>query len=409
MQQRLEGATEYEQRGQGVNRSDAALRHGGGPGARLAPLHEQLLLVALLPAERAVEQWKQLRPAFDVESCDRRTTKLLPLVWRALVDAGADDPQLSSLLAIVHRTRSKNELLFEQLRSALEVLGEAGVRNLTLKGVPLSLLHYRDLSLRPMADIDLLVEPGNVPRAMAALERAGWQFEGQLPADFVARLFEVTYRSPDGIGVLDLHWRLEPWVTRDLLGCDRALWAAAIPVDAGGQTLLAPAPHDLMLHVILHAYRSGWSEVPRWVPDVVVLLRGAEFDWSRFVNRVVTAHLVLPVRDALTYVSATFDASLPDAVLTTLRTTGSSRRELRKHRVASRPPPDRHWLFGEWPAVRTYWFRIGVSFTRIGALRALPAFLRGKTHVDHLLALPFVIARRRARSVLSREKKPLDG
>src|SRR5690348_9064785 len=93
---------------------------------QIAPLHEQLLLVALSPQDRTVQEWQRLRRKIDAATlADRRAVKLLPLVWRALVDAGVGDPQISDLDAIVHRVRATNELLVEQLRSALEVLQAA--------------------------------------------------------------------------------------------------------------------------------------------------------------------------------------------------------------------------------------------------------------------------------------------
>src|SRR5262249_35717648 len=98
---------------------------------QLAPLHEQLLLVGLWPPERAVQEWRQLGSTIDVATLtDRRAIKLLPLVWRALVDAGVEDPQLPALEAIVHRVRAANALLVERLRSALEVLRAADVPTL---------------------------------------------------------------------------------------------------------------------------------------------------------------------------------------------------------------------------------------------------------------------------------------
>ena len=152
---------------------------------QLARLHEQLLLVGLSPPDRAVEQWQQVGPTIDVATLsDRRAVKLLPLVWRALVEADVQDPQLAALEAIANRTRSTNELLFAQLRSALEVLHTAGIPTLGLKGVPLVISYYLDLGLRPMSDADLLVDPTDAARTIAVLRGAGWRIALE-PRDYV--------------------------------------------------------------------------------------------------------------------------------------------------------------------------------------------------------------------------------
>jgi hypothetical protein len=281
------------------------------------------------------------------------------------------------------------------------------VLSLALKGVPLAVLHYRDLGLRPMSDVDLLVEPDDAPRAMAALDRAAWRAK-ELRADVVARSAATPYRSPDGGCTLDLHWRLEPWVARNRRDRDRELWGGASPFDLRGQPLLTPAPHDLMLHVVLHAFRSDWRRITRWVPDVVILLRSsaAVFDWDALLDRVVRSHLALPVRDALTYVSATFNAPVPPPVLAVLRDSRTSRREAHKYRIASRSRPNRRRFAGDIPAMRIRWSRVTINFTRVGALGALPAFLRSRTHVDRLSALPVVVARRRLGRLHPRRRKP---
>src|SRR5438552_3510691 len=213
---------------------------------QLAPLHEQLLFVELMPQDRAVQEWQRLRTRIDVATLtDRRAVKLMPLVWRALVHAGVQDPQIADLEAIVHGVRASNELLVEQLRSALEVLQAAGVRALGLKGVPLVLSYYHDWGLRPMSDADVLVDSADAPRALDALRRAGWRPFREIPENVMGRP-EASLMSPADDCVVDVHWRLEPWVSRNLSGRDSALWSAARPIDIRGQERLTPAAHHLV-------------------------------------------------------------------------------------------------------------------------------------------------------------------
>jgi hypothetical protein len=338
---------------------------------------------------------------------DPDVARLLPLVFHTLQDSGAETGQSAELVQLRRYASSAsadNQLLFRHLEQVLGVLASAEVDAMVLKGVPLALLHYPRPGLRPMADFDVLVRPIDAPTALAAVTAAGWQADWTLRPDFVVRGFEVPCGRPGGASVLDLHWRLVPWVNRDGSADDPALWSGAVPLTVGGQRALAPAPHDLVLHVILHAYRSGWDEVPRWVPDVMLVLRseGDAFAWGRFVDRVSRGHLAAPVVEALRYLAGEFQAPIPDAVLERL-TREPTRRELFKHRLASREvTTERDWLLGETRDLRTTWARASVNLTRRGAAGTVGPFLRLRTNVDRVASLPFTVIARRARRTLAR-------
>lgn len=147
--------------------------------ARVTPFHEQILEAALLPVARTRGEWAKLmtRPE-DLWAPDTR--QLLPLLSRALVDARIDDPVVPRLMQTARRAWVDNQLTFERLGAALEVLDSVGIRTLALKGVPLALTHYADPSLRPMVDFDLLVDPEQAADAVGALRHAGWTLEWTL-------------------------------------------------------------------------------------------------------------------------------------------------------------------------------------------------------------------------------------
>lgn len=363
----------------------------------LQPLHERLLALALDPDVSIDEHWDQVR--VDVQGLSSEGVRqLLPLVHRRLVEANVGGPDVEGLGRTVRDFWVGNQILFADLEAALEVLDAAGIAHIALKGVPLALAHYPHVSLRPMADVDLLVQPESAPSAVAALRKAGWRIEWEAHPDDVVRTSEVPCRSPIGQGVLDLHWRLVPWVGRSWLASDPGIWADAVPLVVGRRSTLAPAPPDLLLHAVLHAYRSGWDRVPRWVADVVILLRSREasFDWDHFVRRVLDGHLALPVREALAYAVSSVGAPVPGPVLDALGDAHASGRERRKHRIASRPiTMDRHWFYGQAASLHTSWSRTSINYTRRGEWRSLPPFLAGRIHTDRLWAAPFVIARRR--------------
>ncbi|MBZ5608241.1 MAG: nucleotidyltransferase family protein [Acidobacteriia bacterium] len=48
-----------------------------------------------------------------------------------------------------------------------------GCPTLVLKGMALTLLHYRDMALRPMSDLDILVPEDRAPEVVGLVQRDG--------------------------------------------------------------------------------------------------------------------------------------------------------------------------------------------------------------------------------------------
>ena len=170
-----------------------------------------------------------------------------------------------------------NQRLFHGVGTALDRARGGRRARILLKGVPLVLQCYPEVGLRPMEDVDVLVEPGRAADAVAALEQAGWPSDSKRDRPWnlpygEQMLHQVNCRSADGFPI-DLHWRYVPWVARDGSGQDPGLWARARPLDVVGHHALSPSPDDLLLLVILHAFRAGWATAPRWIADTSYLVR----------------------------------------------------------------------------------------------------------------------------------------
>jgi hypothetical protein len=367
---------------------------------QLRPVDEQLLRVALLPTGEVPAAWTELRQQFAPEELDDgRVVQLTPLVVDALVRAGVDDPELGRMRGIRRHTFFAQQLLRADLVAALDVFEAAGVRSLALKGVPLVLEHYDDVSLRPMWDVDLLIDADRVLDALAALRAAGWR-NAYPEREHVVRVYsEAQMRSPDGRTELDVHWRLVPWVDRHAGAADPELWAAAHSLDVDGRSTLAPAPEDLVLHVILHAFRTGWRVVPRWVADVAMVLRRLQevFDWDRFVHRATQGRIVPPVLDALDFACELVPLPVPDDARRALRAAPVDRIEAYRYQVASRLRTGaRLPVLGELGDLRVLWARHTLNVPFLARTTALPDFLVARTRAPGLWQVPSTVLTHRA-------------
>lgn len=155
--------------------------------------------------------------------------------------------------------------------SALQVMTSAlGERPwVVLKGPVLSELAHPVAGLRPYGDLDLLVDPQDLEDVVHVLQGLDWRLQ-----DTNHRLLqrvvpgELHLRGPSGID-MDLHWSITnsrvarqtlPVSTRDLL-------ARRVVRSVGRLDLPTLDDADLLLHLCLHAARSG-ADVLLWLLDV---------------------------------------------------------------------------------------------------------------------------------------------
>lgn len=138
-----------------------------------------------------------------------------------------------------------------------------------VRGVSLTERLYPDLSWRAIADIDLLIDPGDVRAAYDALKQLGmadaenpWNTEA---LDRLARRSalhdpELRLVSAQG-GSVELHW---DWVE------------PALPTDD-----LCSAPEAYLVYLCRHAGNHFWWDL-RWLTDIELFLRefGANLDWD---------------------------------------------------------------------------------------------------------------------------------
>ncbi len=108
----------------------------------------------------------------------------------------------------------RNLVLKGELLQIVRCLSEAGVACVVLKGVPLTLELYGNLSLRGMRDNDVLVRRAHVRRACQALQELGFEsepvptLESSLAATFQHSLWR---EHPGGLrSECEIHWRPFP-------------------------------------------------------------------------------------------------------------------------------------------------------------------------------------------------------
>jgi len=208
-----------------------------------------------------------------------------PLLHRALQSGGAlaglPDPVRARLEEERRATALVNLRNLGQFRRIAQALRERDIPVIALKGLHLAELVYRDISLRPMSDLDILVPHSQVKLAVAALLTLEFEVNRGLPSGYDVGL---THRD---LGMLvEVHWTLaqpsEPYTPPI-----EDIWRLAVPARIGDADAHVMSPEFLLLHVCAHlAYHHLFALDLRALCDIAEIVHAYPgLDWAAVVDR----------------------------------------------------------------------------------------------------------------------------
>ena len=204
-------------------------------------------------------------------------------------------------------------------------LGPLGIPWALLKGAAYIAAGLPPAQGRLLADVDVLVPRNALPEVERQLQLHGWQTPPQTPYDahyYRAWMHELPplHHELRG-GTLDVHHTLLP-LTDPLHPDGDALLARRVTAGAGAAML---APPDLVLHSVLHGFRSGeFQHCLRDVLDVYELLlhfstaEGAAF-WTALLERSLSLRATRPLLLALGQAEAHLGLAVPSSFKRALR------------------------------------------------------------------------------------------
>ncbi len=154
----------------------------------------------------------------------------------------------------------------------LQLLADADIPTIPLKGVTLAASLYGDPTLRVCTDIDILIPPARVAQAFHLLLARGYNarstdqfFVDLLPRSTIEYALVREERSFHYL--LEPHWGLLLWgapFDRDAI---EDLWAEASPTAYFGVPAYALSPAWELLFLAAHAARHQWGGL-KWLVDI---------------------------------------------------------------------------------------------------------------------------------------------
>jgi hypothetical protein len=181
---------------------------------------------------------------------------------------------------LVQRARQQRLGALPLVAGAIEVLdalAAVGVRALLLKGPALALQTTGDATARGRGDLDVLVDPCQLIRAIDSLECLGFRrLPGMAPVNLASRWGRyarwVGYELPlqRRTLLIDLHWDLGP--LRSSLPAFETLWQQRELLTYQGRQLATLGRRHSFLHSCDHAVKDRWISL-RSLVDIERLAR----------------------------------------------------------------------------------------------------------------------------------------
>lgn len=258
---------------------------------------------------------------WDKLLAEAQTSGVSSLLYYILETAGVDGllPRqvMSELQVACYSVAARNIHYYRELSTILSSFQHLGIQVIILKGADLAKTLYPDMSLRPFADIDLLIRDQDLSKAERELQLLGYSMsflEGEFHQGYVRRFDKHILYSKDGpIAVnIEIHTSLLPFICMQRLEAD-GFWERGVvsPIFENGGLVLSP--EDMLLHLCIHIFNHNISTRLLWLYDValMILKHGESIKWKLLEKRTRMLGVHRIVGLVLDHVSQTFDIPMP--------------------------------------------------------------------------------------------------
>ena len=199
-----------------------------------------------------------------------------------------------------------------ELRRIHDAMTAAGAPFVLLKGIALALFVYDTPVQRRMSDIDIWVRGGDLPRAAAALQSAGFRPLPRNPSGWLAASGKVQ---------VELHDRIRHELADEAAArpAEERMWAGIVTRRWSERDWLVLHPTDFLHHVARHlSLQHGFVAQLAHLVDVDVLARRfpAEIDYARLLSpQAIGASEARALRLVLTITKRLLGTPVPDDVV----------------------------------------------------------------------------------------------
>jgi hypothetical protein len=189
-----------------------------------------------------------------------------PLLHQKLAGVDWVEPATKTWLAQQYEFNSQRLTKIQaELKAILACFTANGVAVMPLKGSILSVEYYPEPGLRPMADIDLLIQPADAERSSTLLQKLGYEPEAthwkhtEFSKPDNRAIASRTGEHPDNPRRVELHLHCRESFGGPTIDLTAFMWQTAAEGRLLGEVAMLPAVEALWLHVLVHAGYHIWQ------------------------------------------------------------------------------------------------------------------------------------------------------
>ncbi|MEI2690891.1 MAG: nucleotidyltransferase family protein [Anaerolineae bacterium] len=224
-----------------------------------------------------------------------------------------------------------------EIEAVLLALSQAGVDFIWLKGAALAYALYDNPACRLRGDLDLWIQPEQLPLAVAALASLGFQHTSKEDRpDALALLVggeQQLMRTGSLLELIELQWPAlrGEWARHTAAIDHRAIWQRRSRLTIGQHRFAVMTPEDTLLHLCLHQAINHQFSAPwlRNLLDIHLLVAAEALDWPQIVATARRWRLATVVWTVLELTQRLLGAAAPPAAMQALQ-----------------PPRWQRWLIG---------------------------------------------------------------
>jgi hypothetical protein len=188
---------------------------------------------------------------------------------------------MKSLQKIYYSTAARNMHMYDELNKALKFFKSKNVRVMVLKGAVLAEHVYKNIALRPMGDIDLLIKEEDFPKVKESCR--GKKLSSCLE-------IEPWYGGDHHDITLSKGSRYEEIIPFDM----KEIWKNASITKIANEEAFIMRPEDLFLSLCTNFTRHGFHSL-RLLYDFVEVMQCYDLDWDYIVANVKRYKMEEPI------------------------------------------------------------------------------------------------------------------
>jgi len=277
----------------------------------MKPTIEQQVLLELLKGEL-----EELPAGFDAGLFLQllRRHKLLPLAVKVL--GMVDEKTKTAWKEVLHGWVFRSAILFNELKQVIRILEKQQIRVISLKGPTLSHLLYQNPHGRFYSDLDLVLHPGELTKAVMALSETGYTLK-RPSIDLSDDQWRTYFENLNDVGLVNREKRVYIELHRGIYvpglleqEAEKLFLDLTTEYEINGFRFNSLRPASYFLYLCFHGAKHMYFRLC-WLRDVAEFLRRDDLDVNEVVTLARDLEMEKVVRISLALANRYFGIAIP--------------------------------------------------------------------------------------------------